>query len=499
MLAGKGLQKSATMDKKPKKGKVELTASLGVSAQYFDLAFCEGAQTSSGPKKPKRGIKQQIVSKLNKMRGKKAVKLAVSGDEMGAPGETKPRRSLTFKHPSRNTSLTESLGGVGAGSSGEHSFAVTIARTGSMSSGVGTSQYTTLLSKIFAVLNCWQEWHFEDFERDKELKSMLDDFLNTVLTRHQSDTHPYRLAKHLAELMKGKEPVRKDGTLPSLLSRVAPLNSAEVKMYNWDNPEKLKPKAPLDLSRSALREGPGCRAIAQQLTLMEFAVYKAVERYELLNCNWKKSDKERLAPNVCRLIRRTNELTSWVCTEVLSQDTPQARANVIELFIDVAKYCYSHNDFHCSLNITIALKSSAVKGLAKTWALVDKKSRHRLERLSKFTDYNGRCKKLRETLEQLTEDSLEKNETLPSALPYLGAYLDQIYTLEMSTKTFNPDRLVNFVKMTKLSDLVRTALQYQESKYPFEPQLDIMVYIMSAKRLSENELYDLSMKLEPRS
>ena len=27
-------------------------------------------------------------------------------------------------------------------------------------------------------------------------------------------------------------------------------------------------------------------------------------------------------------------------------------------------------------------------------------SRHRLERLSKLTDYNGRCKKLRETLEQ---------------------------------------------------------------------------------------------------
>jgi len=34
----------------------------------------------------------------------------------------------------------------------------------------------------------------------------------------------------------------------------------------------------------------------------------------------------------------------------------------------------------------------------------------------------------------------------PSALPYIGAYLDQIYSLEMNSKTCNPDGLVNFAK-----------------------------------------------------
>ena len=39
---------------------------------------------------------------------------------------------------------------------------------------------------------------------------------------------------------------------------------------------------------------------------------------ELLNCNWKKRDKEKVAPNVCRLIRRTNEVR-WAhcCAEIL--------------------------------------------------------------------------------------------------------------------------------------------------------------------------------------
>lgn len=29
---------------------------------------------------------------------------------------------------------------------------------------------------------------------------------------------------------------------------------------------------------------------------------------ELLNCNWKKPNKEKLSPNLCRLIRRTNDV-----------------------------------------------------------------------------------------------------------------------------------------------------------------------------------------------
>ncbi len=38
-----------------------------------------------------------------------------------------------------------------------------------------------------------------------------------------------------------------------------------------------------------------------------------------------------------------------------------------------------------------------------------------------------------------------------NALPYIGAYLEQIYSLEMNSKTYNDDGLVNFAKMTKVS------------------------------------------------
>ena len=64
---------------------------------------------------------------------------------------------------------------------------------------------------------------------------------------------------------------------------------------------------------------------------------------------------------------------------------------------------------------------------------------------------------------------------LPNALPYIGAYLDQIYTLEMNSKTYNPDGLVNFAKMTKLAQMIQDVLQYQKSRFGFEPRLDVSV------------------------
>ena len=40
---------------------------------------------------------------------------------------------------------------------------------------------------------------------------------------------------------------------------------------------------------------------------------------------------------------------------------------------------------------------------------------------------------------------------VPSCLPYVGAYLDKIYSLEIGTATYNTNGLVNFSKMTKVS------------------------------------------------
>ena len=66
-------------------------------------------------------------------------------------------------------------------------------------------------------------------------------------------------------------------------------------------------------------------------------------------------------------------MTSWVSTEILSRETPSQRARVIENFVQIAYHCYSHNDFHCALNITIALRSACIRSLRHSWDDVEKK------------------------------------------------------------------------------------------------------------------------------
>ena len=61
-----------------------------------------------------------------------------------------------------------------------------------------------------------------------------------------------------------------------------------------------------------------------------------------------------------------SQMTSWVCTEILSRESPSARATVIEHLINMARTCFRHNDMHCALSITLALKSTPIKRLTKS-------------------------------------------------------------------------------------------------------------------------------------
>ena len=74
----------------------------------------------------------------------------------------------------------------------------------------------------------------------------------------------------------------------------------------------------------------------------------------------------------------SSQMTSWVCTEILSRESPSARATVIEHLINMARTCYRHNDMHCALSITLALKSTPIKRLTKTWDSVDRRVSGRL-------------------------------------------------------------------------------------------------------------------------
>jgi hypothetical protein len=355
-----------------------------------------------------------------------------------------------------------------------------------------------LINRIFSVLNKWIETRPEDFINDDELRDLLENFLQTTIDL--KDSHTARLAIDLQDILSiqssryNKSCSSSSTSFGVLLSRVTTIEADLLQDIDWDKPAKVIIGKELDLSKPSRELS---LMVSEQISLIGLAYYSAVMRSELLNCNWKKKDREIRAPNICEIILKTNQLTSWICTEVLSRETVGGRSAVIENFIMIAWNCYKHNDMHNALSVTLALSSSCIKRLSKSWDALDRKVRQKYEKLKDATDHHEKCKKLRERLEDVTNTSLDKNGDIPPALPYVGAYLELIYTLDVGTNTYNDDGLVNFAKMTKLSSLIDTVLQYQDVPFNFQPKIDVMAYISSAKRLTDNELYDLSVQREP--
>lgn len=231
------------------------------------------------------------------------------------------------------------------------------------------------------------------------------------------------------------------------------------------------------------------KQLARQLILLEYALYAAIERRELIGCCWKHKNKEIDAPNVCRVIKHSNKLTSWVTTAIIQQETAQGRAAAIELFIKVASECLKHNDAQSCVLITCALNSCCVRHdrLKLSWEQVSSKVRQKFDKLVKFSNPDRRCRYMRAHLEKQH----------PPGVPYTGGYLEHLWAIDNGQHTYTPEGLVNFAKMTALSNAVRSFLRFQRESYGFEPEFKLMHYIMAAERLDDEQLYHLSKQREP--
>lgn len=56
-----------------------------------------------------------------------------------------------------------------------------------------------------------------------------------------------------------------------------------------------------------------------------------------LDVSWTKKDKEKRAPNILAMIRFTNHVISWICTEILSVEDVKERAVLLHRFIVVGQ------------------------------------------------------------------------------------------------------------------------------------------------------------------
>ncbi|KAM4531994.1 ras-specific guanine nucleotide-releasing factor 2 isoform 4-T4 [Fundulus diaphanus] len=391
------------------------------------------------------------------------------------PGDLSPCRS-----PSTPRHLRYRQSGVAAGENSRctmspaSAFAIATAAAGhSSSQGFSNSEKTcdkefiirrAATNRVLNVLRHWVSKHSQDFDMNSELKTGVFSLLEEVL--RDPDLLPQE---------------RKAAT--NILSALSQDEQDDAQLRIEDILQMAEsPKAECFESLSAME-------MAEQITLLDYIVFRSIPYEEFLGQGWMKVDKTERTPYIMKTSQHFNDMSNLVASQIMAHSDVGSRASSIEKWLAVADICRCLNNYNGVLEITSALNRSAIYRLKKTWAKVCKQTKALMERLQKIVSSEGRFKNLRETLKNCN----------PPCVPYLGMYLTDLAFIEEGTPNFTEEGLVNFSKMRMISHIIREIRQFQQASYRIEHQPKVTQFLLDKTLvMDEDTLYELSLKIEPR-
>lgn len=167
--------------------------------------------------------------------------------------------------------------------------------------------------------------------------------------------------------------------------------------------------------------------IAQQFSLIESELFKAVTWQELVSEQWKtkhypgqvldwesfyqatvrrraeaqKSQHSTPGSNVEAIIARFNLTCNWVASEVVLTRHVEDRAAVICKLIRIAWKCYHHSNFATLTQIILGLQSPWLERLTKTWSRVGMLEMRMLRDLKAFINPARNFKHLRSSMRDM--------------------------------------------------------------------------------------------------
>ncbi|VDM31598.1 unnamed protein product [Hydatigera taeniaeformis] len=242
-------------------------------------------------------------------------------------------------------------------------------------------------------------------------------------------------------------------------------NEAEIQFPRLAPPSTKEGREAVIPSKATFDRIPALD-IAEELTYLDFHIFRSIKTQELLNQVWMKDGKEAKAPHVMLVTKRFNEVSKLVVSEIISRSQIPDRAACIEKWIAIADICRCLQNYNGVLQICAALENSSVHRLKATWEVVAKPSKQSLEKLLTLVAANARFKNMREQLHQCD----------PPCIPYLGMYLTDLSFIEEGALDITEHGLINFCKMRMVVD------------YLLDP----------TRLLSDDQTYEASLSIEPR-
>ncbi|KTG43777.1 hypothetical protein cypCar_00006573 [Cyprinus carpio] len=233
--------------------------------------------------------------------------------------------------------------------------------------------------------------------------------------------------------------------------------------------------------------------VANQLVVFDWELFSCVHEVEFV-CYVFHGEQARWRPlNLELILQRCSEVQHWVATEILQCQSLPKRIQLLRKFIKIAALCKQQQDLLSFLALVLGLDNPAVSRLRLTWEGLPGKFRKQFQQFESIADPSRNHKSYRDLLASLRAP----------LIPFTPLLLKDLTFLHESCKTFHGE-LVNFEKMHKVAEMVRSIRRYRSSQLAMEPEpspshLQTKAYVRQLQVIdNQNLLFEMSSKLEPK-
>lgn len=214
--------------------------------------------------------------------------------------------------------------------------------------------------------------------------------------------------------------------------------------------------------------------IARQLTLMTSRIYCEIKSEELLSCGFAKG-KNNKSSHVLSMQKFSTDLAHMVNENILGPTEVKKRALVIKQWIKIASCCLDIRNFECLVAIVSAVDNTPIKRLRRTWEVVHKKSKAKLDELRLMNDYPSNWVNLRQHVE----------EAAAPCLPFLGIYCKDLTFINDGNSS------------TRQLPGAASAPGSSGAGEPATPVINFDKYARMAKIVSQVQRFQIPHRLQP--
>ena len=330
--------------------------------------------------------------------------------------------------------------------------------------------------------------NIEIIKYDKELLEQIQILyikLKNIKFKEQKYNEDFAKINYLLFKSKGNEIIYKNNEKDNekdndiIIEKIIPSRKSKSKSFFFKGKKKKDKSQDKDIKEIKEREKRNYNyfyifnynkeEIAAYLTLDSFQLLSNIQENEILNKNFIRKDKEKIAPNIMKLIDRYDKLILFIIEDICSYDHKSERAEIIEKWLRIGLVCMEFKNFNDLVMINSLFKSL-----------------NYIDKMNKFCSGNQCYIKIRKEIFKCKGRSY---------VPYLGILLKEIMGAEEMKYIINNN--INIEKLVKINKIITHFFEFKKNKYKFERpnQLDILSNIKPKK---EDEIESIIKQIEPK-